>query len=151
MDIESDGYHRCLQFLILDLHKSEVGPSNIYIFFFFNCFFCFFKNQIFIKNNRFSHECKTLGQHLDVDLVSYLDVNNLLCEQQHGFVPKKSTSSAVFEMLKNVYQNWNDKMYTVCTFVDFSRAFDSIDHNILIRKLRLYGFDETLLKFSQVI
>ena len=39
LDIDSDGYHRCLQFLILDLHKSEVGPSNIYIFFFSNLFF----------------------------------------------------------------------------------------------------------------
>ena len=42
LDIEhdSDGYHRCLQFLILDLHKTEVGPSNIYIFL-FNFFFFF--------------------------------------------------------------------------------------------------------------
>ena len=62
-------------------------------------------------------------------------------------MPKKSTSSAVFEMLKNVYQNWNDKLYTVCTFIDFSRAFDYIDHNILIRKLKLYGFDKDSLKF----
>ena len=31
---DSDEYHIFLQFLILDLHKSEVGPSNIYIFFF---------------------------------------------------------------------------------------------------------------------
>ena len=47
LDIDSDGYHRCLQFLILDLHKSEVGPSNIYIYIFF--FFYFFqkKNSIF--------------------------------------------------------------------------------------------------------
>ena len=39
LDIDSDGYHRCLQFLILDLHKSEVGPSNI--------FFLFFQKSIF--------------------------------------------------------------------------------------------------------
>ena len=31
LDIDSDGYYRFLQFLMLDLHKSEVGPSNIYI------------------------------------------------------------------------------------------------------------------------
>ena len=49
LDIDSDGYHRCLQFLILDLHKSEVGPSNIYIYFFFQFFF--FQNHFFIKNN----------------------------------------------------------------------------------------------------
>ena len=40
---DSDEYHRFLQFLILDLHKSEVGPS---LFFFFPFFFFFFKNEI---------------------------------------------------------------------------------------------------------
>ena len=80
LDIDSDGYHMCLLFLILDLHKSEVGPSNIYIYiyidiyiyiffffspsnFFFQIFFSIFffkfffqiffsfKNHFFIKNN----------------------------------------------------------------------------------------------------
>ena len=50
-------------------------------------------------------------------------------------------------MLKAVYQNWNDKLYTVCTFIDFSRAFDTIDHEILLRKLKMYGFDNTSLNF----
>ena len=34
-EVTSDEYHRFLQFLILDLHKSEVGPSNISFFSFF--------------------------------------------------------------------------------------------------------------------
>ena len=42
---DSDEYHRFLQFLILDLHKSEVGPSNFFFFFFF---FFLFENEIFI-------------------------------------------------------------------------------------------------------
>ena len=50
LDIDSDGYHMCLLFLILDLHKSEVGPSNIYIyiyiFFFLQFFFFFFFSKI---------------------------------------------------------------------------------------------------------
>ena len=76
-----------------------------------------------------------------------LDVNNLLSPQQHGFVSKKSTSTAVFEMLKTVYQYWNDKLFTVCTFFNLTCAFDSIDHKILIHKLKLYGFDDIARKF----
>ena len=52
-------------------------------------------------------------------------------------------------MLKHVCQNWNDKLFTGCTFVDFSRAFDCIDHAILICKLKLYGFDSTSISFMQ--
>ena len=50
LDIDSDGYHRCLLFLILDLHKSEVGSSNIYIYIYI--YFFFFKNIFFMKNNQ---------------------------------------------------------------------------------------------------
>ena len=46
---DSDEYHRFLQFLILDLHKSEVGPSLLLFFFPFFFFFFFFKNEICIK------------------------------------------------------------------------------------------------------
>ena len=60
---------------------------------------------------------------------------------------KKSTSTAVFDMLKTVYQNWNDKQFAICTFVDFSRAFDTIDHQILLRKLKMYGFDNQSVAF----
>ena len=46
----SDGYHRYLHFLILDLHKSEVGPSNLLLFssFFSNLFF-FQKSNFHLK------------------------------------------------------------------------------------------------------
>ena len=46
LDIDSDGYHMCLLFLILDLHKSEVGPSNIYIYIYIFFFFFFFFSKI---------------------------------------------------------------------------------------------------------
>ena len=47
LDIDSDGYHRCLLFLILDSHKSEVGPSNIYIYIYIFFFPFFFQKSIF--------------------------------------------------------------------------------------------------------
>ena len=49
---DSDEYHRFLQFLILDLHKSEVGPSNICFPFFFFSFFPFFFRYSFLSKNK---------------------------------------------------------------------------------------------------
>ena len=50
-------------------------------------------------------------------------------------------------MLKELYENWNDKNFTGCIFIDFSRAFDTIDHQILAEKFDLYGLDSISQKF----
>ena len=46
-----------------------------------------------------------------------------------------------------MYSNWNEGNFTGCVFVDFSRAFDTIDHNILSEKLKMYGLDDISQKF----
>ena len=51
LDIDSDGYHMCLLFLILDLHKSEVDPSNIYIYIYICFSLLFFFHYFFSKIN----------------------------------------------------------------------------------------------------
>ena len=77
-------------------------------------------------------------------LYSYFE-NGLLNDRQHGFRPKKSTSSAVFDMLKHSFKSWNEKKYQTCIIIDFSKAFDCIDHQILISKLKLYGLDDKVV------
>ena len=46
-----------------------------------------------------------------------------------------------------MYENWNRKLTSTCIFIDFSRAFDSIDHDIFLRKLKLYGLSERCVTF----
>ena len=50
------------------------------------------------------------------------------------------------KVLKTLHENWNDKNFTGCISIDFSRAFDTIDHHILADKLNLYGLDSTSRK-----
>ena len=50
-------------------------------------------------------------------------------------------------MLKSLFENWNRKQTSMCIYIDFSCSFDSLDHNILLSKLHLYGLDETSLPF----
>ena len=90
---------------------------------------------------------KLLEKIIHSQLYRYLDVNNILSSNQYGFRKGLITSIAIFDVLKNLYENWNDKNFPGCIFIDFSRAFDTIDHHILAEKLDLYGLDSTSQKF----
>ena len=90
---------------------------------------------------------KLLERIIHTQLSAYLEDNNILYSNQHGFRSQHSTTSAVFSALKHVYENWNENRISTCIFIDFSRAFDSIDHNIFLRKLKLYGMSEKCITF----
>ena len=72
---------------------------------------------------------------------NYLEINSLLYNNQYGFRRERSTSKAIFDVLKNMYEKWNNRMYTGRIFVDFSKAFETINHSILLKQLKFYGFN----------
>ena len=68
-------------------------------------------------------------------LINYLNRHNLLTEHQHGFRAQHSTESAILEFVKNVYACLEEKLYVMGIFLDFSKAFDTLDHEILLYEL----------------
>ena len=71
--------------------------------------------------------------------------NDLLCSKQHGFVRGRSTLTNLLESLNDWTRNIDDKRSTVLIYVDFSKAFDVVQHDKLFIKLRAYGICGTLL------
>lgn len=72
-------------------------------------------------------------------LISFLDKNHLINKNQFGFRKNKSTSLATYELVNDILHNINSKLYTTVLFLDMMKAFDSVPHDRLIKKLEING------------
>ena len=72
-------------------------------------------------------------------LESYLEQNNILHENQFGFRRKVSTCSALLQLVDKISASMDNKKTTIGVFIDLAKAFDTVDHNILLNKLEFYG------------
>ena len=72
-------------------------------------------------------------------LISFLNEYNILNPSQYGFRKKRSTSQAVLEFYLNALNASLNNQQMLAVFIDFSKAFDTISHDILLKKLSCYG------------
>ena len=72
-------------------------------------------------------------------LLFHLEENDILYTTQFGFRAKHSASHALLDLLMNSLQAIENKEIIVGVFLDFKKAFDSINHQILLDKLHFYG------------
>jgi len=80
-------------------------------------------------------------------LYSYVEQNKMLSDSQHGFHSGLSTSMAIYDIHENLLKNHEEKYTTCAIFCDVSKAFDTIDHNMLLHKLEhFYGIRGIPLK-----
>ena len=72
-------------------------------------------------------------------LHSFITNHDILSPCQFGFRPKRSTYMAINDFYSKVTEYLDNKMYTVGIFLDLSKAFDTLNHDILLTKLNSYG------------
>ena len=82
-------------------------------------------------------------------LTYYLDTNCLLDVRQHGFRKGHSTVTAIMTLTQLMYESIDKGDTSHCAFIDYSKAFDTLDHEILCIKLTNLGFDNQIVEWCR--
>ena len=69
----------------------------------------------------------------------FLEQTDQLYQSQYGFRKSHSCETAIMELASSIIKGNDDGFYTLALFIDLSKAFDTVDHNILLEKLDKYG------------
>ena len=72
-------------------------------------------------------------------LYGFLETQNCFNPAQFGFRVNVSTNNALVSITKNIQTQLDEGKYCAGVFVDLKKAFDTVSHNILLRKLEYYG------------
>ena len=85
---------------------------------------------------------KPLEKHINKHLSKHLETYDLLHINQSGFRQNHSCQTALINLVDQWLHNINEDKFSGALFVDFAKAFDVIDHDLLYRKLLLYGVSD---------
>ena len=82
---------------------------------------------------------KIFEKVLSTQYLSFIDKHNLLSNNQFGFRKNLNTTDAALKLVNDMVPVFQNKRYGACLFVDFRKAFDTLDRDILLRKLFIMG------------
>ena len=72
-------------------------------------------------------------------MTSFLDKHEIISNHQFGFRKKHSTSLSLITLTEKIRKDLDEGKFSCGVFIDLQKAFDTVDHNILLRKLEHYG------------
>ena len=78
--------------------------------------------------------------------IEFLDLHNVLYDKQFGFRQRHSTSHAVITLVEKITHALDSGKVVGGVFIDFKKAYDTVSHDILSRKLETYGIKNNAIK-----
>ena len=80
-------------------------------------------------------------------LTDYMEENRLLTRHQYGFRKNHSTTYLMFDLIDEIYKSKSRSYKPGIIFLDIKKAFDTVNHDILLKKLAYYGIHGTVLEW----
>nr|CAH7732385.1 unnamed protein product [Callosobruchus chinensis] len=90
---------------------------------------------------------KVLERAISSQLTEFLEVSAILPSHQSGFRKGHSTTTALARVCDDILRGMDNKQATVLVLLDFSKAFDTLNHKLLIAKCKHIGFDLISLRW----
>nr|CAI5861793.1 unnamed protein product [Callosobruchus analis] len=90
---------------------------------------------------------KLLERAVHMQLFEYLTRTKILPLHQSGFQKHHSTTTSLAYLSDSILSSLDKKLMNILALLDFSKAFDTLNHSLLIAKCKYYGFDEIACKF----
>jgi hypothetical protein len=90
---------------------------------------------------------KILEKVIKIRLVGFLEKKNYFSKNQYGFRQKLSTNTALLNFMTEVYRGVNEDKQCAGIFVDIMKAFETVDHGILLGRLQEAGVRGVPLKW----
>jgi len=90
---------------------------------------------------------KILERIMHNRLYQHIQTDNILTTEQYGFRKGLSTEQATHSLTNNILMAWNKKIHIGRIFCDLTKAFNCVNHNILIAKLEHYGIQDATLNW----
>ena len=72
-------------------------------------------------------------------IANFIEKNNLLYNGQYGFRSAHSTQHAILDIINQIQNNMEKSMFSCAVFIDLKKAFNTVNHSILLDKLQFYG------------